>query len=95
MSNKRKNPTVEEIIAYLDKLPKDAEVKLSVKDSYSALGTSATFVDFDINNKILNHAYDIEDNCVILDANLDTQKPITPADVEKFPNITFKKRYRK
>ena len=52
---KEKNPTIAEIIAYLEKFPKDTEVVLSVKDYYSSYGVDSKFENFDTASVIWNH----------------------------------------
>lgn len=91
MSKERRNPTVEEVIAYLETLPKDAEVKLSIKDHYSTHGETATLMDFDMTTTIWNHTYNKDCNWLTLNAHIDTKKPFFDGEVEKFPKITFRK----
>lgn len=91
MSKERKNPTVAEIIAYLERLPKDAEVRLSINDHYSTHGASASLMDFDMSSGVWNHSYNKDTNWVTLEAHINSQKPMTSDDIERFPKIMFRK----
>ena len=85
-----KDVTVGDMIAYLERLPKDTKVRLSVGDYYSRYGEEATFMDFSMEGGIWNHFYN-DAGWITLKANLNTQKPYYDGDVEKHPKITFRK----
>ena len=82
--------TVKEMIAYLERLPEDTEVVLSVRDHYTTYGQTAHFHDFSMEGGIWNHP--TRDNQLTIVASLDTQRPMTSNEVEKYPKITFRKR---
>lgn len=84
-----KDVTVGEIIAYLETMPKDTKVRISVRDYYSQYGSSAHFMDFSMESGIWNH--NISGGELTISAFLDNKQPYSDDEVVKYPKITFRK----
>ena len=81
--------TVGDMIAYLERLPKETKVRLSIGDHYSRYGESASFMDFNMDGGIWNHTRN--GDWITLNASLDNIEPHFEGEVVKYPKITFRK----
>ena len=82
------NPTVKDMIKYLERLPEDTTVSLSISDHYSTYGQSAKLLDFDMDSTLWNHPLNSDLHNLTLMAYLDNG--ITGnGEVIKHPKIVF------